>query len=819
MTRERPPLNRLEVLRALRISNWEAVYATVHGTLTGGAFQTGFALWLGASNLWMGIASSIPTIAALAQLVSAYFVERAGERRKVTAWFSVLSRLLWIPILLVPVCLPPAARLPAFIALLLVSSLMLHWPIPAFTSWMSDLVPPDHRGRYFGRRNMLAGITAMVVSLPAAWFLDQATKAHRFPEWIGFGVLFGIGALFGFFSFLCLLRQPEPPMAHAAPESGLGIAGVLAFYRTPFADRTFRAFMIFSALFALGQFLAAPFYTVYAIQQLKLDYMWLQILGALASFTAMLAMPLWGYLGDKFGNKPVMVLAVAGVATQPLPWLFCSPAQPTLSIVLLSLNSLVGGVVWSGVGLLQFNMLIDCSPSERRSVYVGALSATTGLLGGLAPVLGGILMNAMEGVRLVVLGHTFVNFHLLFTLNAALRAITLLPLRSVRTSATTAPREVLSQLGGGGVGAFVQLRRLQHGQTEGERLRAAQALSSARTALAVDELIAAMEDPSLNVRVEAAAALGEIGDRRAVEPLCAKLRDPAAGIAIEAVNALGKIGDPSATPDLVTVFRRGEPAERIAAARALGAVASPEALEALRSAVADPASPDEVVAASIAALSSAQDTAAAPVIATRLDRSKRTVHIEAIRALGHLGDPGTAEPLLRQLEAEQDPGVVAHLAVALALLGAREAVGPLLDRIQATDNPIALKQLVHAVGTLLGFGDALYPLLSVDSLACTEAVSRLFREISNAEGKDRDRPFGARRRARLIDIALERYLAGDLSAAVLTLGRALGPRLLRADTPLAQTLRWAETRARAGRIRTEEMLLALFAARQATSAG
>ncbi len=813
MTRERPPLNRLEVLRALRISNWEAVHATVHASLTGGAFQTGFAIWLGASDIGIGIASAIPTIAALVQLVSSYFVERAGERRRISAWCSVVGRSLWLPILLVPFLLPSGSRLAAFLVLLLASSVLLNWQVPAFTSWISDLVPPDHRGRYFGRRNMLAGITTMVVALPAAWFLDMATKAHRYPEAVGFGVLFGVAAVFGVFSFACLLRQPEPPMAQAAPEGGLGLAGVLAFYRAPFADKVFRRFMVFSALFAMGQFLAAPFYTTYALKELKLDYMWLQIMGVAASFTAMLSMPMWGYLGDKFGNKPVMVLAVAGVATQPLPWVFCSPSRPALTIAILIANSLVGGVVWSGVGLLQFNMLIECSPSERRSVYVGALSATTGAMGGLAPVLGGLILSATDSLHVAAFGHAVSNFHLLFLINALLRASTLLPLGRIISAATTAPREVLSQLGGVGVGAFVQMRRLQRGQTELERRRAAQALSSSRTALAVDELIAAMDDPSLDVRMESAAALGEIADPKAVDALVAKLSDPAAGIVAEAARALGKIGDERAASAVARVLRDGEPRERVEGARTLGRLGSEEGLRALREIVADPEAPDEVVGASIAALAGARDRAAVPLIAARLDRSRRTLHLEAIRALGQIGDPHAIDPLLAELSAEQDRALLTHLAVALALLDARSAVGPLLTHLSATDTPIALKQMVHAVGTLLGVGDGLYPLLNVDSFAGAEAVSRLFREMGGPETAEKARSFGAKRRMRLADIALEQFLAGDLSASVRTVKRVLGPQALQGGSPRATVLRWALDLAAERPLRMEELLLALFAAR------
>src|SRR5215210_507921 len=139
MPEERPALNRLDILKALRISNWEAVFSTVHLTLTGGAFQTGYALYLGASNFWMGVLSSFPTFAGLIQIPSSYIVERRGERKWFTAFFSGIGRILWLPILLLPFVAPAALRFPLFVVLLLASSLSLSVPVPAFTSWMSDL--------------------------------------------------------------------------------------------------------------------------------------------------------------------------------------------------------------------------------------------------------------------------------------------------------------------------------------------------------------------------------------------------------------------------------------------------------------------------------------------------------------------------------------------------------------------------------------------------------------------------------------------------------------------------------------------------------
>jgi len=68
---------------------------------------------------------------------------------------------------------------------------------------------------------------------------------------------------------------------------------------------------------------------------------------------------------------------------------------------------------------------------------------------------------------------------------------------------------------------------------------------------AVPELIAALQDPSGNVRRLAASALGKIGDARAVTPLLALLaQEQKPQVRQYAVKALGRIGDPRARSTL-----------------------------------------------------------------------------------------------------------------------------------------------------------------------------------------------------------------------------------------------------------------------------
>ncbi len=808
--RQPRPLTRLEVIRALRLSNIEAIAATVHVSLTGGAFQTGFALWLGASSFWMGVIGAAPTFAALVQLVSSVAVERLGRRKGMTAWFSLLSRSVWLPILLIPWVLPADLRLYGFVALLIASSVAIQVPVPAFTSWLSDLVPADHRGRYFGRRNMLAGLTAMAASLPPAWFLDKAVDGGLVSKPVGFAVLFGVAVAFGLVSFLVLLRQPEPPMARSESATSGGLAGMVSAYRGPLRDRAFRRVLWFSGVFAVGQFIAAPFYTVYALQELKLSYMWLQVLGAVASLASLASMPLWGYLSDKFGNRPLLVIAVAGVSLTPLPWVAANPNAMTVTLAILCLNNVFGGVMWAGVGLLQFNVLIEATPTEGRSVYVGALSAITGIAGGAAPIVGGIIVAFLGDHPVRLTGVALNAYHVLFALNAAIRVVSLPLVKGLPVSSGASPSAVLGQLGAVRVGSLIQMRRLQHGQTEHERRKAVSALSASRLGLAVQELTLALSDPSHRVRREAARALGEIGDAAAVDALVRCLDDPVSTVTQEAAEALGRIGSERAGRALANLLHAEEGDLRMAGIRALGRIGSPAHVDNLLAALEcalNAQSWDEAEAA-VEAIGSCHPSQVPEALLRLLEHERRGLRSAAMDAVGEIGDPASGEALEDAFRRETDASVLTHGASALARTGRISAVPAMYAALASTSSDVGRKQIANAIGALLGDHE-MYRLLTGDSMERDAVVVRAIKALGHKGASDA--AFGSMRRSRLAARAADAYAEGDYAGATRALVRSIRVQ----DGPVADLLMAAGTADTDRAMTIEEFLVVLAGVRWA----
>jgi HEAT repeat protein/cyclophilin family peptidyl-prolyl cis-trans isomerase len=228
------------------------------------------------------------------------------------------------------------------------------------------------------------------------------------------------------------------------------------------------------------------------------------------------------------------------------------------------------------------------------------------------------------------------------------------------------------------------------------RRRAALAVGRVRLAEGVAALVPLLKDEEPEVRQMAAFAMGLIGDARARDPLLAALGDPAPMVQGSAAEALGLIGatdaaqaigrlaaqivqtggvtpppgdeddarrdTPASTlrlclyalvrlkayPQIASAVLddRGQPRVRWwPVAYALQRSEDPRALQALLTLARE--SHPYTRAFAVKGLATLKDRAALPVLMPLLSSGERFVLVETIRALGRIGDPAAAGPLLR----------------------------------------------------------------------------------------------------------------------------------------------------------------------------
>ncbi len=719
-------LSRLEVMRGLRWANWDAVFFTLYLALTGGAFQIGLARLLGANDFWLGVITAVPALTGAIQFLTAYLADVAPSRRVLVLRYAFWSRLPWALIALLPLMSEQLPRKELFAGLLIISSVFGSFAAPAFLAWLTDLVPPDHRGRYFGRRNMILGLVAAAAALPPALFLDQAVKYGRFAPALGFSVLFGLGTLCLFLSLWSISRMPDVPRE---PSPHKGLRGVLAFYREPFLSPNFRHLLMFNITFVFGQMFAGQIGTVYMLEQIRMPYLMVQVAGLIAALFSSLGMPFWGYLADKFGNRPLLLLSGTGVVFLPYLWFLSHPERYLWSVGVIYGIQVLAGFLWAGVGLTQFNLNVAVAPREQRALYMGALSAIVAVVGGLANLLSGALMELMK---------PFVpdptRFFVLFAGASLFRLLALPWLARVHEPQGVPTGYVLTQLRASvRPRGWLAMRQLRRRADEASRLQAVRTLAAERTALAVEELVQALHDPSSEVRREAARALGEIGDPRALPALLKMLNDPTSDIVAECAEALGKIGSPDAIPHLLPLLEAERIETRLAVVQALRQMGDPRALPALLERLEHAPGPLEqsrLLEAIGHLLPHAesewlQKLEVGHRLIQRLPSPHPEVRIESANALSNLpAEPNLAPALREHLSREGEPAAIAALARALAHHGTEEEVPLLVDALARGGSPLMRQQIALAIARLLQRDDTLYALLTADEMTRDRLIER-----------------------------------------------------------------------------------------------
>lgn len=460
--------------RGLRISILEALFAQSHSALTGlgvggNALTFGFALLLGAGDLALGLLAAIPPLLSSMQLVAAGLAPRLAHRRPVVVASATSARVLWIACGALPFLLGPGpGSLAAFLALFALSCGLLSLSGNLWVSWMADLVPSSIRAPFFSFRNNACSAVGIAMALGAGHLLDArfggvprgglAVGDGGDGLWelraAGFLVVFSVAAVCGLFGAVLLRRQPEPARPAPDPDSPLGLRDLLVRpFQAAFAQPGLRGFLLFVGLFGFVNGFAAPFWSPYMLEELHLPYKTVNGTLVLVQGVAVAcALPIWGRVARRFGNRVVVLLALCLITTHPLYYLIATPDRWWPIIC----DSTSSGIAWSGYNFAIFNLALGLSkgprPERTFAVYAAtagvaqaASSALAGAVVGLIPYhvdLGGWVLDRRQ---LVFLGACLLRAGCVVLFLAVVREARGAPLRSVLAAIPYAVKALTTQ--------------------------------------------------------------------------------------------------------------------------------------------------------------------------------------------------------------------------------------------------------------------------------------------------------------------------------------------------------------------------------------
>lgn len=388
-------------------------------SLTGGAALTGFALLLGATPMHIGLMSSLPAFAALAQITTPYWTRRLGGRRPASTHMLGISRGQWLALALLPI-LPIAAgiKAPLLIVIMTAAGALAAIGNTAWMSWIGDLVQRTMRQRYFANRNLVLGIIGLALGPVVGYYLDLPLWIDETgkPGPLGFMLLFVMGSAAGWISIGILGRIVEP-----APQQADTRLSLREQLRLPFADPNVRGFIIYRAIWALVVGICGNFFTVYLISQLELSYSLIyalstyNILGQLVSYR-FLAM-----ISDRVSARAMLAVSTVGKGIFAITYAFTTATNLPMLILVHSF-----GLFEAGINLSTNTMLLNVTPRQNSTAYIAGYSAVVNVCSAISPLIGAALIASAQGLHVDLAGIPLVNYQVLFLVSGIGRTLSAL---------------------------------------------------------------------------------------------------------------------------------------------------------------------------------------------------------------------------------------------------------------------------------------------------------------------------------------------------------------------------------------------------------
>jgi MFS family permease len=385
--------------KSLDLSWKEGVAASVMQAATD-EYLIPLGLFLGATPMDIGFLVAVPhLLGSLSHFFAVRAVEFFGSRVRFLVRASFSQALFLLPLAVFPFFLFPS-RILALIFFVTLFRVLANLIATVWGGLASDYLVPEERGKYFGWRSRITGLAGMVTTVLGGVLLNAFKP---FSTAAGFGILFGVTASARFISSGLMARMQDVP-----EQKNPGDMFTFFMFLRRFKESNFVKFVFYVASITFATTLAAPYFSVYMLQDLHFSYLTYMLVHMGAIVASLISFPIWGKHADKIGNAKVLKTTSLLIPLIPVLWLF-SPNP-----VYLFTLEVFAGFVWGGFNLCSLNFTYDAVSPGKRMRCLGYFGFINGVATFVGAGLGGYLaerLPTLNGSRILTL----------FVISAALR--------------------------------------------------------------------------------------------------------------------------------------------------------------------------------------------------------------------------------------------------------------------------------------------------------------------------------------------------------------------------------------------------------------
>jgi MFS family permease len=375
-----------------------------------------YAKSLEASATVLGIITGMMPLLVIFQIPAANYIDRVGYKKFVYAGWGARVSLIFV-MALVPITagfLNATTRLALMLMLLFGFNLSRGISSSAWLPWLTSLISPPVRGKYLAREAACVSVGSFLTLALSALCLGRHPGSWQFALDFAFSALMGAVSL-GFLKRIPDAEIPERARTSRTPVPFLEMARYGPFRKLLWA--------------ILGWSVAYGGMTTFTVAFLKVQTHWADseiLLVVSTSFLGGLG-SLW-FLGsrlDRLGSRPVLMLSFFMWTFIASGWALLAGGvlAPHLSVVLLL--QVLMGLFAALANMANTRLAMAIIPSMGRSHFFAIYSVVLNVALGLAPIVWGLMIDALNPLAVRWQGVEWNRFSIFFAAVALCFLVTL----------------------------------------------------------------------------------------------------------------------------------------------------------------------------------------------------------------------------------------------------------------------------------------------------------------------------------------------------------------------------------------------------------
>jgi MFS family permease len=259
----------------------------------------------------------------------------------------------------------------------------------AWLPWITALVPAEIRGHYLARDSACVNAASAVTLLLTGAVLGPTAGGGQFA------VVFAFSALMGSASLLFLrripdARSPEAETSNPEPVPWKAIAGYPPFRRLIWMNLAWAV-----SYGGLGAFTVA-----FLRSETGLTEDWVLYATAISYVGGIGGLLLFGSRLDRHGSRPVLLVCLTGWVFILLGWVCISAGVVAATFSVIVILQLGMGLGYAVFSMANTRLAMATMPAMGRNHFFALFSVVGNLTLGTAPVLWGLLIDAIGTAKL-----------------------------------------------------------------------------------------------------------------------------------------------------------------------------------------------------------------------------------------------------------------------------------------------------------------------------------------------------------------------------------------------------------------------------------